>query len=63
LPYADRAELKSNQWVRATFRLSEKTIPVLNIVSNQLGVKQKSLFDHRIADADAAAFYAATIMF
>lgn len=53
LPYADTAELKSNQSVRATFRLSGKTILALNIVSNQLGVKQKSLFDHLIADTDA----------
>ena len=53
LPYADTAELKSNQSVRATFRLSEKTILALNIVSNQLGVKQKSLFDHLISDMDA----------
>jgi hypothetical protein len=30
LPYADTAELKSNQSVRATFRLSEKTILALN---------------------------------
>lgn len=53
LPYADTAELKANQSVRATFRLSEKTILTLNIVSNQLGVKQKSLFDHLISDTDA----------
>lgn len=53
LPYADTAELKSNQSVRATFRLSKKTILALNIVSNQLGVKQKSLFDHLISDTEA----------
>jgi flagellar biosynthesis/type III secretory pathway chaperone len=53
LPYTDTAELKSNQSVRATFRLSEKTILALSIVSNQLGVKQKSLFDHLISDTDA----------
>ncbi len=53
LPYADTAELKANQSVRATFRLSENTILTLNIVSNQLGVKQKSLFDHLISDTDA----------
>ena len=34
LPYADAAELKANQSVRATFRLSENTILTLNIVSN-----------------------------
>ena len=53
LPYPDTAELKSTQSVRATFRLSANTILALNIVSNQLGVKQKSLFDHLIADTDA----------
>lgn len=53
MPYADTVELRFNQPVRATFRLSEKTIPALNLVSNQLGVKQKSLFDHLIADAGA----------
>ncbi len=53
LPYADAADLKSNQSVRATFRLSENTILAMNIVSNQLGVKQKSLFDHLISDTDA----------
>lgn len=53
LPYADAAELKANQSVRATFRLSENTILAMNIVSTQLGVKQKSLFDHLIADTEA----------
>lgn len=53
LPYADTAELKAKQSVRATFRLSQNTILTLNIVSNQLGVKQKSLFDHLISDTDA----------
>ncbi|MEJ2154020.1 MAG: hypothetical protein P8X96_01655 [Desulfobacteraceae bacterium] len=53
LPYADVAELKANQSVRATFRLSENTILAMNIVSTQLGVKQKSLFDHLIADTEA----------
>lgn len=53
LPYADTAELKANQSVRATFRLSENTILTLNIVSNQLRIKQKSLFDHLISDTDA----------
>lgn len=53
LPFPDAAELKSNQSVRATFRLSANTILALNIVSNQLGVKQKSLFDHLIGDTEA----------
>jgi hypothetical protein len=53
LPYANASDLKSNQSVRATFRLSENTILAMNIVSTQLGVKQKSLFDHLIADTEA----------
>lgn len=53
VPYADADDLKSNQSVRATFRLSENTISAMSIVANQLGVKQKSLFDHLIADTDA----------
>jgi len=54
-PYANAADLKSNQSVRATFRLSENTILAMNIVSTQLGVKQKSLFDHLIGDTEALA--------
>ncbi len=53
IPYADAAELKANQSVRATFRLTENTILAINLVSSQLGVKQKSLFDHLIADTEA----------
>lgn len=53
LPHADTAELKSNQSVRATFKLSQNTILALSIVSNQLGVKQESLFDHLVSDTDA----------
>ncbi len=53
LPYANADDLKSNQSVRATFRLSENTILAMNIVSTQLGVKQKSLFDHLIGDKEA----------
>ena len=33
LPYADAADLKSDQSVRATFTLSENTILSMNIVS------------------------------
>jgi hypothetical protein len=58
LPVANTDELRSKQSVRTTFKLSEKTILALNLVSNQLGVKQKSLFDHLIADTDALGFIA-----
>jgi hypothetical protein len=53
LPYADASDLKSNKSVRATFRLPENTILAMSIVSSQLGIKQKSLFDHLIADTKA----------
>ena len=61
LPHADTAELKANQSVRATFKLSQSTILALSIVSNQLGVKQKSLFDHLVSDTDALKTIAITL--
>ena len=41
--------LKGMQSVRATFTLPKKTITLLSTVANQLGVKQKSIFD-RLAE-------------
>lgn len=38
--------LKGMQSVRATFKLPKKTINLLSTVANQMGVKQKSIFDH-----------------
>jgi len=46
LPEPTSAELRGRQSVRATFRLSERAIDALSIVSVHLGIKQKSLFDH-----------------
>lgn len=40
--------LKGMQSVRATFSLSKNTINMLSTVANQLGVKQKSIFDHLV---------------
>ncbi len=40
--------LKDKQSVRATFTLSTHTIHLLSTVANQLGVKQKSVFDHLV---------------
>jgi hypothetical protein len=37
--------------VRATFKLTEKAIDTIAIVSVHLGIKQKSLFDHLIEDS------------
>ncbi len=57
-------ELLGRQSVRTTFKLSEKSIDALSILAGQLGIKQKSLFDHLIDDiptlqviAEASAEY------
>ena len=42
--------LKGKQSVRATFRLSGGCIEAISIVANQMGIKQKSLFDHLAED-------------
>lgn len=46
-------ELLGRQSVRTTFKLSEKSIDALSILAGQLGIKQKSLFDHLIDDGSA----------
>ena len=43
--------LRGRQYVRATFRLSEACIDAISILSAQLGIKQKSVFDHLMEDA------------
>ena len=43
-------ELLGRQSVRTTFKLTEKSIDALSILAGQLGIKQKSLFDHLIDD-------------
>ena len=50
LPLPSSADLRGRQSVRATFKLSPRSIDVLSIVAAQLGIKQKSLFDHLIED-------------
>jgi len=47
------SELKERQSVRATFRLSEGCIAAISIVATQMGIKQKSLFDHLAGDMDS----------
>lgn len=47
------SELKERQSVRATFRLSEGCIDAISIVATQMGIKQKSLFDHLAEDMDS----------
>jgi len=43
-------DLRGRQSVRATFRLSEDCIDAISILSAQLGIKQKSVFDHLMED-------------
>ena len=43
-------DLRGRQSVRATFRLSEDCIDAISILSAQLGIKQKSVFDHLLED-------------
>ena len=43
-------ELRGRQSVRTTFRLSERCIEALSILSAQMGIKQKSLFDQLVDD-------------
>jgi len=42
--------LKGMQSVRATFTLPKQSIDLLSAVASQLGVKQKSIFDHLVED-------------
>ena len=53
LPLPSYSDLRGRQSVRATFRLSERAIDAVSIVSTHLGIKQKSLFDHLIDDIRA----------
>ncbi len=51
LPGPSSSDLRGKQSVRATFKLTEKAIDTIAIVSVHLGIKQKSLFDHLIEDS------------
>jgi hypothetical protein len=44
------ADLRGRQSVRTTFKLTERSIDALSILAGQLGIKQKSLFDHLVQD-------------
>ena len=46
------SDLKSRQSVRATFKLTKGCIEAIGILANQMGIKQKSLFDHMSEDTD-----------
>ena len=53
LPLPSSSDLRGRQSVRATFRLSQRAIHAISVVSVHLGIKQKSLFDHLIDDPGA----------
>lgn len=44
--------LKGRQSVRATFKLPASMIELLSVAANQLGLKQKSLFDQLVEDRE-----------
>ncbi len=52
LSEAAAADLRGKQSVRATFRLTEGCINAISVVAAQLGIKQKSLFDHLVEDIE-----------
>ena len=51
MPNPSTLDLRGRQSVRATFRLSEACIDAISILATQLGIKQKSVFDHLLEDA------------
>jgi hypothetical protein len=46
-------DLLGKKSVKATFRLRSEVISILSILSTQLGIKQKSLFDYMMEDENA----------
>ncbi len=47
------ATLRGRQSVRATFKLTERSIDGLSILACQLGIKQKTLFDQVVDDSES----------
>ena len=47
------ADLRGRQSVRTTFKLTPRSIDALSLLAGQLGIKQKSIFDHLIDDTRA----------
>ena len=45
--------MRGRQSVRTSFKLSERAITALSILAGQMGIKQKSLFDHLMDDIHA----------
>lgn len=50
---ASSVDLRGRQSVRTTFKLTERAIDALGVLAIQLGIKQKSLFDHLMEDIEA----------
>lgn len=61
LPHPTVLDLRGRQSVRATFKLSPNAIEALSIVAAHLGIKQKSIFDHLIKDAQSLMLIAREI--
>ena len=61
LPEPSSSDLRGKQSVRATFKLTKKSIHAINVVSVHLGIKQKSLFDHLIEDKKCLKIIASEI--
>jgi hypothetical protein len=55
LPRPSSSDLRGKQSVRATFRLTSQAIDAISVVAVHLGIKQKSLFEHLIEDAQTLA--------
>ena len=53
LMFISSSGLRGRQSVRATFKLSSGCIEAISIVAAQLGIKQKSLFDHLAQDSES----------
>jgi hypothetical protein len=51
LPRPSSSDLRGKQSVRATFRLTSRAIEAISVVAVHLGIKQKSLFEHLMDDA------------
>jgi len=58
LPRPSSSDLRGKQSVRATFRLTAQAIDAISVVAVHLGIKQKSLFEHLIEDAQTLAHIA-----
>jgi hypothetical protein len=51
LPQPSSSDLRGKQSVRATFRLTSRAIEAISVVAVHMGIKQKSLFEHLMEDA------------